>query len=133
MTSEPAVFVIDDEAAMHEALKGLLGTWGIRAHAFLSTEAFLESYRDELSGCVLADFRMPGLNGIELFKELRHRGSSLSFILMTGHGNRELEQQALNAGIVAVLEKPFRVDQLKEFLARQCPQLFGGADSASDT
>lgn len=117
---------------MHEALKGLLGTWGIRAHAFLSAEAFLESYRDEWSGCVLADFRMPGLNGIELLKELRHRGSSMSFILMTGHGNRELEQQALNAGIVAVLEKPFRVGQLKKFLVRQCPQLFGGADSASE-
>jgi len=121
MTSDPAVFVIDDEVAMHEALKGLLATWGIRAHAFLSAEAFFESYRDEWTGCVLVDFRMPGLNGIELFKELRHRGSSLSFVLMTGHGNRELGQQVLNAGIVAILEKPFRVDQLKEFLARQCP------------
>jgi FixJ family two-component response regulator len=132
MTSDPAVFVIDDEAAMHEALKGLLGTWGIRAHVFLSAEAFLESYRDEWTGCVLADFRMPGLNGIAVLKELRNRGSSLSFILMTGHGNRELDQQALNAGIDAVLEKPFRVDQLKEFLARQCPHLFGGADSPSE-
>lgn len=128
----PAVFVIDDDVAIQDALKGLLGIWGIRVQAFFSAEAFLESYSDESTGCLLVDFRMPGMSGIDLLKELRHRGNSLPAILMTGHGNDELEQQAIDAGAVNVLEKPFQVEQLKDVLERHCPELFRDAKSAGD-
>lgn len=128
----PAVFVIDDDVAIQDALKGLLGIWGIRVREFFSTRAFLESYSDEWTGCLLVDVRMPGMSGIDLLKELRHRGSALPAILMTGHGNKELQQQAIDAGALNVLEKPFQIQHLKDILDRHCPDLFGGAKSAGD-
>jgi two-component system, LuxR family, response regulator FixJ len=128
----PAVFVIDDYLAIQDALKGLLSAWGIRVHSFLSAEAFLESYSDEWTGCLLVDIRMPGMSGFDLLKELRSRGSSLPAILMTGHGVEGLEQEAIGASAVNILEKPFQVEQLRDFLVRQCRELFGGAKAAGD-
>ncbi len=87
----------------------------------------MESYSDEWTGCLLVDVRMPGMSGFDLLKELRSRGSSLPAILMTGHGVAGLEQDAIDAGAANVLEKPFPIEQLKEFLVRQCPELFPGA------
>jgi FixJ family two-component response regulator len=128
----PAVFVIDDDVAIQGALKGLLGTWGIRLHSFLSAEAFLESYSDEWTGCLLVDVRMPSMSGFELLKELRSRGGSLPAVLMTGHGIAGLVQEATDAGAANILEKPFQVEQLRDLLNRQCPELFRGARSAGD-
>ena len=128
----PAVYVIDDDAAIQDALQGLLATWGIRVHAFFSAESFLESYSDEWIGCLLVDVRMPGMSGFDLLEELRRRGGSLPGILMTGHGDAGLEQEAINAGALDVLEKPFRVEQLRDCLERRCPELFRGTEPAGD-
>ena len=128
----PLTFVVDDDVAIQGCLKALLGTWGIRALTFSSAQTFLESYCDEWTGCLLVDHRMPGMSGIDLLNELRHRGSSLSTVLITGHGDAELLQQAIDAGAVDVLEKPFRVEKLKNIMERQWPELFQGDKSAGE-
>lgn len=120
----PAVFVVDDEAAIQRSLTELLDVWNVRVHSFSSAEAFLESYREDWTGCLLIDLRMPGMNGLGLLKELRHRGCSLPALLMTGHGERELQQQAIECGACGVLEKPYRVEQLIGILERHCPEFF---------
>lgn len=120
----PAVFVVDDEAAIQRSLTELLDVWNVRVHSFSSAEAFLESYQEDWTGCLLIDLRMPGMNGLGLLKELRHRGCSLPALLMTGHGERELQQQAIECGACGVLEKPYRVEQLIGILERHCPEFF---------
>lgn len=120
----PAVFVVDDEVAIQHCLKALLSVWGIPVHTFSSAEAFLESYSHDWTGCLFVDLRMPGTGGLGLLKELRQRGSSLPALLITGHGQWEVQQQAIEYGAVGVLEKPFRVEVLKEHMERHCPEFF---------
>jgi two-component system, LuxR family, response regulator DctR len=124
MNSLPAVFLIDDDVAIQGTFRDLLGTWGIRVHSFFSAEAFLEVYSGDWTGCLIIDVRMEGISGFDLLRELRCRGSPMPAILMSGHGDASWEQEAIQAGAFAFLEKPFRVEQLKEYLARHCPELF---------
>jgi len=124
VNSLPAVFVIDDDAAIQQTLEDLLATWGIRVQPFDSGEAFLERYQDDWTGCLIIDVRMPGISGFDLLKELRRRGFSIPAILMSGHGDASWEEEAIQAGALAFLEKPFRVEQLKACLACHCPEVF---------
>jgi FixJ family two-component response regulator len=124
MNPPPAVFLIDDDVAIQETFTDLLETWGVRVQSFYSGEAFLEAYSNDWTGCLIVDVRMPGISGFDLVKELRHRGISMPAILISGHGDASWEQEAIQAGARAFLEKPFRVEQLKDCLARHCPELF---------
>ena len=123
---QPAVFVVDDEVAFQLSLRALLSVWGIRVQTFSSAEEFLDAYRLEWTGCLIVDLRMPGIGGLELLKQLRRRDCSLATLLMTGHGEHELLQQAIEHGAAAVLEKPYRAEELKRFLERHYPALFDG-------
>lgn len=128
VTLLPAVFVVDDEAAIQLSLTELLGVWNLRVCSFSSAEEFLESYQADWIGCLLVDLRMPGMNGLGLLKELRQRGCSLPTLLMTGHGERALQQQAIECGACGILEKPYRAEQLKGILERHCPEFFGSSN-----
>ncbi len=128
----PAVFVIDDEAAMLHALKTFLDTWQIRVHVFSSAEAFLKSYRQEWTGCMLIDLRMPKMNGLRLLEEMQRQNIALPAVLMTAHGDEAVLQQAIEAGAIGILKKPFRVAELKEFLESQGPLLFRGDTSVGN-
>lgn len=121
MGIQPAVYVVDDEIVFQHSFEALLATWGIPVRAFSSAEAFLADYQQEWIGCVVVDLRMPGMGGLGLLKELQQRGCSLPALIMTGHGEHELLQQAREYGAVSVLEKPYRAEQLKGFLERQFP------------
>lgn len=127
------VYVVDDEAPIQLSLKALLGTWGIAAIVFSSAAAFWNSYRDEWTGCVLVDLRMPGESGLVLLKKLQQRRGALIAILMTGHGEEESQRQAIECGAIGILEKPFRPSQLKGLLEHHCPELFCGVKSTSDS
>lgn len=118
----PTAFVIDDDAAIREALEGLLRFLKFDVRTFASATQFLEACAPDWTGVLLVDQRMPEMDGLELLAELRRRESHLRAILMTGHGDEAVQRAALEAGAVGILEKPFRMEPLMELMGiTQCP------------
>ncbi|WP_332676523.1 response regulator FixJ [Brevundimonas sp.] len=103
--------VIDDDAGMRDALAFLLDVNGVDARFYESGDAFLAALPVE-PGCLLTDIRMPGITGLELVRELKNRGVDLPAIVMTGHGDIPLAVEAMKAGVVDFIEKPFSDDVL---------------------
>jgi FixJ family two-component response regulator len=113
-SDEPAVFIVDDDAAVRESLRALLGSVDVRAHAFASAEEFLAVVDQVRRGCLLIDVRMPGMSGLELQRTLQERGIDLPVILITGHGDVPMAVRAMKAGAVDFIEKPFNEQELLE-------------------
>ena len=103
---EPIVFAVDDDASMREALSRLFRSIGMRAQLFASAEEFLLSKRPEAPACLVLDVRLPGLSGLELQREIGDLAIPIIFI--TGHGDIPMSVQAMKAGAVDFLTKPFR-------------------------
>jgi len=112
MSAEPAVFVVDDDKAVRESLAMLLQLNGYAVQAFDSATSFLAQYEPTARGCLIADIRMPDMDGLELQQELVRRKSPLQVVVVTGHGDVPLSVQAMKAGAVDFLEKPFARDAL---------------------
>jgi two-component system, LuxR family, response regulator FixJ len=107
MNDKTVVHVVDDDAAMRDSMAFLLDVNGFKPQVYDSASAFLaESPIDALS-CVVSDIRMPGMNGIELVRELKSKGSTSPVILITGHGDVALAVEAMKAGAADFIEKPF--------------------------
>ncbi len=104
--SDATVFVVDDDAAIRDALSLLISLRGLRAQVFASAEHFLGTYRSEWRGCLLVDLQMPGMSGLELQSEMKARGASLPVIVLTAHGDVATARAALKNGAVDFLEKP---------------------------
>ncbi len=104
--NDATVFVVDDDAAIRDALSLLISLRGLRAQVFASAEHFLETYRSEWRGCLLADLQMPGMSGLELQAELKARGVPLPVVVLTAHGDVATARAALKNGAVDFLEKP---------------------------
>jgi RNA polymerase sigma factor (sigma-70 family) len=107
------VYVVEDDAGMRDSLTLMLGLLGFRTVSFESAEAFLETYRDEWVGCVVADLRLPGMSGIELQTDLRARGKQLPFVIITGHGDVKSARAAFQSDAVDFIEKPFAETELR--------------------
>jgi two-component system response regulator FixJ len=107
MNQEHEIHIIDDDAAMRDSLAFLLDVNGYKATVHESANSFLESIPSERPTCVISDIRMPGMNGIELVRRLKSRGSPCQVILITGHGDVALAVEAMKAGAVDFIEKPF--------------------------
>jgi two-component system response regulator FixJ len=105
------VHVIDDDEGLREALAFLLDVHGLDASFYASANAFLEAL-PVADGCVLTDIRMPGLTGLELVRELRARGATFPVVVMTGHGDIPLAVEAMKAGVLDFIEKPFEDEHL---------------------
>jgi two-component system response regulator FixJ len=101
------VHVIDDDVEVRQSLAFLLSTAGLAVRVHESAVAFLKVLPDVTDGCVVTDIRMPGMNGLELQQHLREQGSRLPMIVMTGHGDVSLAVDAMKAGAVDFIEKPF--------------------------
>jgi FixJ family two-component response regulator len=128
---EPAVFVVDDDDEIRGAITLLMKSIALRAVAFPTPQAFLAAYeRDHYPGCLLLDLRMPGMSGLDLFNELKRRGSCMPAIIMTGHGDVSIAVRAMKAGVFDFIEKPFKdqalLDLIQQALA-QCSQTAGQA------
>ncbi len=106
------VFVVDDDASVRDSLALMLGLAGYRTALFADAEAFLDAWRPDWRGSVVADLRLPGASGVELQAELQRRGSRLPFIIITAHGDVPTARQAFRAQAVDFLEKPFDEAQL---------------------
>jgi two-component system response regulator FixJ len=126
MPDEGAVYVIDDDVAVRRSLAFLLATAGLTVRLFETAAAFLEAADGTMTGCVLTDVRMPGMDGIELLRRVRQKALALPVIVMTGHGDIPLAVQAMKEGAVDFIEKPFDDERLlhsvKSSLA-QAPKL----------
>jgi len=109
---ELTVFVIDDDASVRDSLALMLGLAGYRTALFADAEAFLEAWRADWRGCVVADLRLPGASGVELQAELQRRASSLPFVIITAHGDVSSARVAFRAQAVDFIEKPFDQAQL---------------------
>lgn len=105
------VHVIDDDDGLREALAFLLEVNGIAAAFYPSADAFLDAL-PVAEGCILTDIRMPGMTGLDLVRELARREITLPVIVMTGHGDIPLAVEAMKAGVVDFIEKPFQDDHL---------------------
>lgn len=105
--SEAVVFVVDDDDSVRKALARLMRSVGLNVETCGSAGEFLARGPHPGPACLILDVRMPGLSGIDLQKELAASGSTLSVIFITGHGTIPLSVQAMKAGAVEFLEKPF--------------------------
>ncbi len=107
MNDRTTIHVIDDDAAMRDSLAFLLDVNGFRALVYDSADAFMHQITNDASDCVISDIRMPGLSGIELVRKLKSTGSACPVILITGHGDVSLAVEAMKAGAIDFIEKPF--------------------------
>jgi len=105
-SEEPIVFAVDDDASMREALSRLFRSTGMRAQIFASAEDFLALKRPNAPACLVLDVRLPGLSGLELQRELAD--VAIPIIFITGHGDIPMSVEAMKAGAVEFLTKPFR-------------------------
>jgi FixJ family two-component response regulator len=122
MDAETLVFVVDDDAPMRESLQNLLRSVGLRVEVFASAQEFLRSTRPDVPSCLVLDVRLPGLSGLELQQRLAAGDMAMPIIFITGHGDIPMTVQAMKAGAVEFLSKPFRdqalLDAIQQALAR---------------
>lgn len=123
MTTENTIFIVDDDAAIRDALGLLLSLNGYRTAFFADAAAFLGAWTSDYHGCILMDIRMPGIDGLTLQKLLLERGCRLPVLIITGHGDVDSARAAFRSHAVDFLEKPLEEAQLiaaiEEALARQ--------------
>jgi FixJ family two-component response regulator len=108
------VAIVDDDDSMRNALDGLLKAVGFPAQAFASAEEFLKSGQQHQTSCLIADIRMPGMSGLELQAKLNAERCKIPIIFITAHGDEKMRMQALRAGAVEFLSKPFDEEILLE-------------------
>jgi two-component system, LuxR family, response regulator FixJ len=125
MPTEPVVHVIDDDDAVRQSLDFLLTSSGVAVRTYEVPSAFLKAVDTLADGCVVTDIRMPEMNGLELMRRVREMGVRLPFIVITGHGDIALAVEAMKAGAVHFLEKPFS----DEDLLKAVTEALTGADS----
>jgi len=110
----PTVFLVDDDSDIRRSLCRALVKRGFEVEAFSSATAFLEQYNPKVPGCLVLDYGMPKMNGLELQQKLLEQGHSIPIIFITGHGGIPESVQAMKSGAVDFLEKPFRQSVLME-------------------
>jgi FixJ family two-component response regulator len=114
----PNVFVVDDDLSMREALSSLIGLVGLHVKTFESAREFLEYHRPKSPACLVLDVRMPGMSGLALQHDLTKSGERIPIIFITGHGDIPMAVQAMKAGAIEFLQKPFRDEDLLDAIRR---------------
>ena len=115
--SERTIFVVEDDASVRESLRALLESANYQSIDFARAADFL-AFDERRASCLIADVRMPGMNGLELQEELVRRGSKLPVIIITGHGDVAMAVRAMKAGAIDFLEKPFDDETMLECVRR---------------
>lgn len=112
MPVNPVVHIVDDDEAVRQSLAFMLGSVGLPIRLYESAKVFLESLDPSLCGCLVTDVRMPEMTGIELLNRIKDRMPLLPAIVITGHGDIPLAVEAMKAGAVDFIEKPFEEEVL---------------------
>ncbi len=133
MSSPPAtVYVVDDDPVLRDGVARWLTDAGYEARPFPSGNALLEAAPGLAPGCIVVDMLMPGMSGLELQRRLLLAGYRWPTILLTGHASRPVLTRAMEAGVVAFLEKPVREVELLAAVMRGQAQLIGKAEMIPD-
>jgi two-component system, LuxR family, response regulator FixJ len=120
--ARPTIFIVDDDAAVRDALKLLLRSVGQAVETYGSAQEFLDAHGEDRPGCLVLDIRMPGMSGLELQQKLNEKHSILPIIFITGHGDVPMAVEAMQAGAVDFIQKPFRdqdlIDRINQALEK---------------
>jgi FixJ family two-component response regulator len=116
-TATDLVLIVDDDASVREALSSLFRSVGLRVETFGSTQDLLLYDTSEAASCLVLDVRLPGGSGLEVQSRLRKAGTMIPIIFMTGFGDIPMSVQAMRAGAVDFLPKPFRDQDMLEAVA----------------
>jgi len=133
MSSAPArVYLVDDDADLRDGVTKLLRDAGYQLQSFPSGAAILAAYPQLSPGCIVVDMLMPNMSGLDLHRRLLSMGCRWPFIMLTGHASRTAVTSAMEAGIVAFLEKPVREAELLAAVMRGHAYLSGQAEMIPD-
>ncbi len=133
---QPITYVVDDDALLVKSICDLLKSQDIEARGFTSGKSFFEAYENDIRDCIICDYLMPEMNGLEVHKELKKIGSNSPIIFLSGKASVEMTVTAWNEGAVTVIQKPFRSMELlnavriaqetgqKEWCERECLRRF---------
>jgi FixJ family two-component response regulator len=113
----PIAFVVDDDESVREALRSLFRSVSLRVETFGSAADFLRSELPDVASCLVLDVRLPGLSGLDFQAELAKANIHIPIIFMTGHGDIPMSVQAMKAGAVDFLTKPFRDQDMLDAVA----------------
>jgi FixJ family two-component response regulator len=111
---QQTVYVVEDDEAVRDSLELLLKSDGKPVKTYDNANAFLKDYAESMSGCIVLDIRMPGMDGMELQKKLNEKHSILPIIFVTGHGDVPMAVDAMKEGAVDFIQKPYREEALLE-------------------
>jgi two-component system response regulator FixJ len=131
MPENKTVHIVDDDEAVRQSLAFLLGSAGHAVRLYDSATAFLGGLSAVRGGCLITDIRMPGMTGLELLQELKTKACGLPAIVITGHGDVPLAVEAMKAGAVDFIEKPFdeaEILRAVETALRRGSETAGGED-----
>ena len=118
----PIVFVVDDDTAIRNALRSLIRSVGLQVELFASAREFLQAKRPDAPSCLVLDVRLPGTSGLDFQRQLAEADIHIPIIFLTGHGDIPMSVEAMKAGAMEFLTKPFRdqdmVDAIHDALER---------------
>src|SRR5262245_4428003 len=115
---QSTVFVVDDDAAVRDGISALLESVGIGVRAFRSTGEFLQIERPDIPSCLLLDVRLPGMSGLDFQTELGKLGIRIPIVFITGYADVPMGVQAIKAGAIEFLCKPFRDQELLDAVTK---------------
>jgi FixJ family two-component response regulator len=119
MKEKPAtVFVVDDDEAVRTSLRLLLKSVGLPVETYAAAQEFLDQFDPDRAGCLVLDIRMPGISGLELQQNLNDQHSIMPIVFITGHGDVPMAVEAMQAGAVDFIQKPFRDQDLIDRINR---------------
>jgi FixJ family two-component response regulator len=130
MSAIPLIMVIDDDAAIREAVQSLIRSVGLRAEGFASAPDCLPSGQLPDTACLIVDVRMPGMSGLELQQQLTTAQCPLPILFITAHGDAATRARALSAGAVGVLDKPFSDEGLLRAVQAALPSVRGDGEGS---
>jgi FixJ family two-component response regulator len=112
--SDAIIAIIDDDLSVRRGLQRLIRSMGWKAETYASAQEFLARPRTEAPSCVVLDLQLPGLSGLDLQRRMSEAGLEIPIVFLTGHGNIPASVQAMKAGAIEFLTKPFDDQQLLE-------------------
>ena len=120
MQPEAIVHIVDDDKAIRDSLTLLMRSVGFNSKSYDSAEKFLDEADCNSSGCLIVDIRMQGMSGLELQQLLNNKGINMPVIIITGHGDVPMAVQAMQAGAIDFLEKPYDNEMLVDRITGFC-------------